>query len=985
MQPVLQLLGTPRLRRDEAWMDLPLRQSLLLGAYLAHRDDWVGRDELLALFWPEHDESAARHNLNQLVYHCRRQPWFEGLETERTRLRWQVASDLQLFRAAIGAGAWSDALALYGGTLLEGLPAGTAPPFEAWLDGERETLQGAWRGATLQVAAALEAEGRAADATARLQAVIERDPLAEDALQAYLRCAATAGQRAAALRAFETFRTALREELDLEPLEATVVLAEALRGDRDADGPSDAARAPGTAPPAPGTGAPPGTEATRAPVVLRGFAAPITPFVGRRAEIEAVDELLAGRGERLVTLVGPGGVGKTRLAIEAGRRAARAFTDGAVFVPLADVDDPTYLARAIGAALGLVPASDGDDEEALKRALTSRSLLLVLDNLEHLLDGAGLVAEVLAASPGSSALVTSQAPLGFQGEVRYEVAGMRYPTTTTVAALEGFDAVALFLRSARRAHPQFTFDKADAEEIVRLCGLLEGLPLGLELAAAWMHLLRPHEVADALSVSLEAVAADHRDVPARHRSLRAMLDHTWALLGDDERAALAAVAVFHGGCTRAAAEAVTGASLRTLLALVTKSLLRRTPNGRFVSLDVVRRYGLERLGEDPARRAAVLDAHAEHFTALGIRTGPELVGSAPADGVDRLAAEHDNLRAALDHSVARGAAERGLRLANALFQYWWLRGHHREARSRFDALLRLERPLPDDVHADALGNAGAFAVLCDDFGAGRPLYEASIAIARRSSDPVAPAGTLWKLGHLLMLLGDTDGAQRALEDALARVQAGDAGANLVAHTLNGLAALAKERGDAEAAERWNRACFQAAKDGGDAFMAASAQANLGESAMLRGDLDEARAIHAEARATFERLDFRVGLAINAHQCAEVALAAGDLAAAGSELERAMVRFADLDDRLGVAEVAVSLVDLAVALEDWPDALRWIGAAHAQYDRLGVAMAVVVRERLDGHEVAASAHLRAPNADALRAEGAAWTQEATLARVRANRD
>jgi tetratricopeptide (TPR) repeat protein len=299
-------------------------------------------------------------------------------------------------------------------------------------------------------------------------------------------------------------------------------------------------------------------------------------------------------------------------------------------------------------------------------------------------------------------------------------------------------------------------------------------------------------------------------------------------------------------------------------------------------------------------------------------------------------------------------------------------------------MLRLERPIPDDVYAEALGNAGAIAVLCDDFGAARPLYEASIAIARRSSDPVAPAGTLTRLGNVLMLLGDMDGAQRALEEALARVQAGDAGANLVAHTLNSLAGLAKERGDAEAAERWNRACFQAAKDGGDAFMAASAQANLGESAMLRGDLDEARALHAEARATFERLDFRVGLAINAQQCAEVALAAGDLAAAGADLERAMVRFADLDDRRGVAEVAVSLVYLAVARKDWPDALRWIGAARAQHDRLGIALSEVVRERLDGHEATAGAHVRAPHVDALRAEGAAWTQEATLVRARVGR-
>ena len=176
-------------------MDLPMRQSLLLGAYLAYREGWVGRDELLGVFWPEEDEGTARHNLSQLVYHCRRQPWFDGLEAERTRLRWRVDSDVQLFRAALGAGAWHDALSLYRGPLLDGAPAGLSLGFEAWLERERETLHGAWRDAVLEVAGVCEREGRWSDAVAYLRPVLAQDALAEDALQAYLRCAGPAGQR----------------------------------------------------------------------------------------------------------------------------------------------------------------------------------------------------------------------------------------------------------------------------------------------------------------------------------------------------------------------------------------------------------------------------------------------------------------------------------------------------------------------------------------------------------------------------------------------------------------------------------------------------------------------------------------------------------------------------------------------------------------------------------------------------------------------
>jgi predicted ATPase/DNA-binding SARP family transcriptional activator len=955
-------------------MDLPLRQSLLLGAYLAHRDDWVGRDELLTLFWPDEPESTARHNLSQLVYHCRRQPWFDGLEAERTRLRWRVESDLQLFRAAIGAGAWHDALELYRGTLLEGLSTGVAPGFADWLESERASLQVAWREAVVQVAGALEREGRWADASAHLATVLERDPLAEDALQATLRCALAADRsgsvsgalRAGALRAYEAFRATLRDELELAPLEATTALAEALRD------PAPGGDAVPTVDPAP---APPPRDA--APVVLRGFPAPVTPFVGREAELDRLHELLTTDGERLVTLLGPGGVGKTRLAIEAGRRAAEGFTDGAAFVPLADLDDPSYLAREIASALGL---ESGDDEATLLEAVTRRSLLLVLDNLEHLLDGAGLVAELLAASPGSAVLVTSQAPLDFQGEVRLEVGGLAYPTEAD-APFEDFDAVTLFLRSARRAHPRFVATAEDHDGIVRLCRLLEGLPLGLELAAAWVRLLRPEEIADALEANLDALATGHRDVPPRHRSLRAMLDHAWSLLADDERATLAAVAAFRGGFRREAAETVAGTTLRTLLTLVNKSLLRRTAEGRFEALEVVRRYGMERLAEDPARREAVLDAYADHYLAFGLGAGPELTGEDRAAWLDRVASEHDNLRATFDRLIDAGAAEPGVRLAGALFPYWWVRGHYREARATIDALLLVERPLPDALRAEALGHAGAFARLCEDFTAARERYEASLAIKRELGAPASMAATLGNLGNLLRLLGDLEGAERHLEEALDLYRAAGDGAR-VANTLNNLGAVAEVRGDGAVAEARYRDGLDAARAAGEELVAAFALGNLGAAALARGHAEEARARHGEAGAVFERLGYRVGLAVNAQHRADVDLSAGDLAAARSGYALAMTRFLELGDERGVAEVAGSLVDLAAAAGDWPAALRWAGATRAQHDRLGIARPAAVLAALDEHEARARERLGAARADALLAEGASWTAEETLKRATA---
>lgn len=974
MRPTLRLLGVPRLRREGGWVDVPLRQSLLLGAYLAHRDDWVGRDELLALFWPDAAESTARHNLSQLVYHCRRQPWFEGLEAERTRLRWRVTSDLQLFRAAIGAGAWHDALELYRGALLEGLPAGVAPSVEAWLESERESLQVAWREAVLQVAEALEREGRWAEASTQLATVLDRDPLAEDALQAYLRCAVRAGHRAAALKAYEAFAATLRDELGLAPLEATVAQARALR-DTTSEAPPSTENVAPTDTVASTRSAPSTVDGSS--VVLRGFPEPITPFVGRDAELEALHETLTTRGERLVTLVGPGGVGKTRLALEAGRRAASSFTDGALFVPLADLDDASNVPRAIAAALGLEGGA-GVDEAELITALSQRTLLLVLDNLEHLLPGAGVVAEVLAAAPGCSVVVTSQAPLDFQGEVRIEVAGLRYPTEAD-ASLGGFDAVTLFLRSARRAHPQFVAADSDRRGIARLCRLLEGSPLGLELAAAWMRALRPDEVADALEVSLDAVETSDRDVPPRHRSVRAMLDHAWSLLSDDERTALAGVAVFRGGFLRDAAEAVTGTSLRTLLALVNKSLLRRSAAGRFVVLDVVRRYGIERLGADPVRLQAVLAAHAEHFVAFGVRAEPELVGSERATWLERVAAEHDNLRIAFDTLRSAGDTEAGLRLASALYQYWFVRGHYREARSTIEALLAAERPLPDPLRATALTSAGAFARYCEDFEAARTLLHESLALHRGLDDPTSLADTLATLAKLQRVLGDLDGAERHLEEALDLYRA--AGNDLrVVNALNDLGAVAQVRGDRATAEERYRACLEVARATGEALTTAMVLGNLGGCALARGDAEEARALHVEAEEVFERHGFRVGLAITAQQLGEVAAFAGDVATARAHFATAMRRFLEIGDERGIAETSASVAEAEVVAQDWSAVLRWIGASRAQHDRLGLLPTVALQAQLGTQEGQARANLLPAVADAMLAEGAGWTVEETLARA-----
>ena len=934
-------------------MDLPLRQSLLLGAYLAHRGDWVSRDEVIGLFWPEEEEQAARHNLSQLVYHCRRQSWFDGLEAERSRLRWRVASDLQLFRASIGAGAWAEAIEHYRGPLLEGAWTGLPLGFEAWLDRERETLHNAWREAMLQVAGQLERDGDYADATARLREVLARDALAEDALQAYLRCAAAAGQRESALRAFESFRAQLQHELSLEPLDDTVALAERLRLTGRVEDASV------------------GVEAGR--LTPGALPRPLTPFVGREAELDRLDRLLRD-GERLVTLVGPGGSGKTRLAIEAAGRAAQGFEDGAVFVSLSNVDAVWELAPTVLEALGIQPDAARSPEDLVVETLARRSALLVLDNLEHVLDGAGIVLDWLEASPGSKALVTSRERLDFHGEVRFEVEWLACPDTGDLA-LEAFDAVALLIRSARRAHPGFTVEEVDREGVVRLCRLLEGMPLAIELASAWMRLMRPDEVADAIAKNLDTLASTARNVPKRHGSMRAALDYSWHLLGDDERAALEALAVFRAGFTKDGAEAVAGVNLRTLLALVNKSLLRRESTGRFERLGVVRQYCLERLEADAARLAGLRDRHAAHFLALAEdQGGPE----ARATWLESLARDHPELREALDHLIATGQEGLALRLAQALFDFWWLRGHYREARSYLDRALALSEER-NELRAKSIGSAGAFARLCEDFEAAASLYERGLVMSRELGDRAAVAAALGNLANLRRIQGDYDSAAHLIEECLGHYRA-LANQRQVANALNNMGALAEYRGDVAGAEECYREALEVASAAEEGLIQGLALGNLGALAFDRGDVEEAKRLREASRAVFERLGYQVGLAITSQALGDIAAREGELAEAHGRYVQALTRFRDLGDTRGVADVLASLVDLAMREGDHEHALRLAGASRGLHERLGSVMPLPARESLERQVSVARRSLGEARVDALLREAQSLRVEAAVALV-----
>jgi non-specific serine/threonine protein kinase len=516
---------------------------------------------------------------------------------------------------------------------------------------------------------------------------------------------------------------------------------------------------------------------------------PLTSFVGR--ELAEVARLLGTT--RLLTLTGPGGVGKTRLGVEAARAAAGGFAAGAAVVALAPLAAPGLVAAAAAAALGAPGLAARSPDEALVEHLRDRALLLVLDNCEHVLaEAARLVARLLAASPGVTVLATSREVLRLSGEHVVAVPPLALPDPTAPAIPERVTAAPaerLFCERARAADAAFALTAENAAAVAAVCARLDGLPLALELAAARVRLLPPRELLERLDPRLPLLTGGPRDAPARQQTLRAALAWSDALLTRDEQALFRRLGVFAGGGTLEAAEAVcaggTGdeaiAVLDGAASLLDKSLLRREdgPGGepRLGMLETVGEYARERL-EASGEAEAVRRRHAAYFTGLAERAAPELHGPRQREWIDRLERERDNLRAALRWAVPppgappapdRGpaAAGLGLRLGLALFWFWFVRGPRREGLDWLRRLLALPTPeAPTAERAWALHHAAGLGLLLSDFAAVRALEAEALRLADAGGWPLLEAEAENALGYRAWVLGDHAAARQHLEAAL---------------------------------------------------------------------------------------------------------------------------------------------------------------------------------------------------------------------------
>ena len=444
--------------------------------------------------------------------------------------------------------------------------------------------------------------------------LIELEPWDELAHTHLMRLLAQAGQRSAALAQYETCRRMLMEEFGVKPSAATKQLYEQIR-----DGLEPAAVS-----------------------VTRSFDLPIaaTKLIGREIELSELSDLLSDPAQRLITLIGPGGIGKTRLALAATTAAAPIFEDGAAFVALAALDTVDLLPAAILAALGVPLEKQLDPEQQLSAYLRPRELLLVLDNVEHLLTSVDLIARLLQRAPRVTLLITSREKLALQAEQVFELAGLEYPATDT-AALGSCQAVQLFIDRAQRVQRKFQLAPENAAAIARICRLVEGLPLAIELAASTVNVQSCAAIADDIAAGLKSLATKLRDVPERHRSMWAVCEHSWQLLNAIEQNVFSQLSIFHGGFDQAAAQQVANASPEMLAALIDKSLVQRASDGRFDLHELLRQYASEKLTDVEA-----VARHSTYFLRLLQEQVARFSSTRQAEAFVLLAHEVDNVRAA---------------------------------------------------------------------------------------------------------------------------------------------------------------------------------------------------------------------------------------------------------------------------------------------------------------------------------------------------
>jgi predicted ATPase/DNA-binding SARP family transcriptional activator len=767
----IHLFGHLRLLDDRQPLGFDARpKALPLLAYLLlNRARPTPRETLAFLLWPDTPEDTARANLRRHLYDLRRAlpaapqdaPWLlrhpDTVQWNPNASYWLDVAEFE--RLSTSPLHLSKAVALYTSDLL-------AEVYEDWISTERERLRNMYFANLSKLIAQSRTEHDHHQAIAYAKEILGHDPLREDTVRELMGLCYLVGDRAGALQAYQQFEQRLQLELGVTPMPETAALYETVLQNAPMSGVGPQAIAVRPAP-------------ARCP---HNIPAPLNAFVGRTHDVAiVVDHLRSAYSRtRLLTLTGPAGAGKTRLALEVAAcllpDQAGFFPDGIFFVDLSAIQDPDLVLPAIAETVSVQAPRDGSLLEGLASELRPKHMLLLLDNLEQVIDVGPSIAGLLAAAPNLRVLATSREALRVYGEQEHPVSPLQLPDLVDlppVEALSEHAAVALFVARARERKPGFSLTEDNALDVAEMCVRLDGLPLAIELAASRINILSPSAMLPRMTNRLAFLSGGARDKPARHQTLRAAIDWSYDLLDGREKMLFASLGVFAVSCTLPAIEAICGPLCHGnvfdgLASLLDKNLIQQVESDddpRYALLVTVREYALEQLAR-AGTLATARQRHAEYYANLAEQARPALRGPLQATWMARLRAEGDNLRAALawslDESADAARVGTGVKLLEGMFRFLETSGRIGEARMWFTCLLDHRSYLPSDTQVRALSNAGWFAQLQGDFGAANALYEEGLALARQTDDPGLIGLMLHSLGAAAGRQGDYVRAEATL-------------------------------------------------------------------------------------------------------------------------------------------------------------------------------------------------------------------------------
>jgi predicted ATPase/DNA-binding SARP family transcriptional activator/DNA-binding CsgD family transcriptional regulator len=981
-------LGSGTIPQD-AWR---LRKAATLVKLLAlasgHR---MHREQAMDLLWPDSGRKTASNSLRSTLHTTRKvlDPAM-GSRYLASKDEFLVLCpegdlwvDVDAFEQAVATArganepaAYRAALDLYEGDLLPD------DRYEEWTEGRREELRQLYLALLVELAGLHEEREELRLAIEALRKATAKEPILEEAHVDLMRLHALSRRPERALAQYERLRDTLSGRLGTRPAEATRRLRDEIA----------AGRLPMTL----SVGL--SQEEELLGVGKHNLSAPMTSFVGRVQEIVEVKRTLAMT--RILTLAGAGGSGKTRLACEVARDLIGAYPDGVWMVELAALSEPGLVAQEVAGALGVTERPGEPLADTLVDSLRGKEMLLVLDNCEHLIDGAAhLAEELLRSCPRLRILATSREPLSIAGEAVLQVDPLSLPERDGQASVEGlmrYEALRLFVDRARLRLPDFELTQYNARAVARVCWKLDGMPLAIELATARMGALAVEQVAQRLDVSLDVLSGTNRTAAPRQQTLRATIDWSHKLLSETERTFFRRLSVFAGGWTLEAAEAVCpggsveeGDVLNLLGGLVDKSLVvAGAPTGgamRYRMLEPIRQYARQKLAES-GEANEVRDWHAAYFLALAEEAEPELARQQQGVWGERLEAEHDNLRGALSWVLKRGEVGLALRLGAALWRFWYTRGYLSEGIRWLERVLADDDPTASRIRVKALEGMGWLVQLQGDNERGNATYQEMLRLSRELGDKGNIATALNSLGTVAAQHGDNKRARALLQENLEVISEleadGDPAATLkkfYVFNLLGYLAIHEENDYARGTTLWEES-LALAREAGDTYLVGNTLSNLGHPAFMQGEYERAKALSEEALAYAHELGgVRAGFAASALiNLGVAALCLGERERAAGSFQEALLVSQDTGVKPQVIESLEGMASVAGVLREATRAAHLWGAAEAAREATGIALSPGERTLHEPYLASALSRLGEAAWEEALAEGRAMSLEEAAA-------